>query len=189
MTTKEYEDYLQSIGMPNLTIDELIASFIDEAEERQTDNNKRFNKAYDEFNCKGTKSEWKIDRQTNQAVTFINNLNYFETSGISISLYNDVLSLVGPFDIFSNYYTFQNEISSQSREYYHNYFKSVLAAFKSDFILYAHEWSGMIDEEDDNLSGSKILEAVSSRISENSSLHDMNSFYFEKLKPKSSSFK
>ena len=91
MTTKEYEDYLQSIGMPYLTIDELIASFINQAEEKLTDDSKRFNKAYDEFNCKGTKSEWKIDRQTNRAVTFVNNLNYFEKSGLSISLYNDVI--------------------------------------------------------------------------------------------------
>lgn len=167
----------------------MITSFVDDAEARQKDNIERFNKAYDEFNRKVTKSEWKIARQNSQGVTFINNLNYFETSGLSVNLYNDVLSFLGPFEIFSKYFTFQKEISHQSREYYHRYFTNVLAAFKSDFILYVHEWSGMIDLEDNNLSSSKILESVNSHISDNTSLHDMNSFYFEVLEPNNSFLK
>ena len=105
---------------------------------------------------------------------------------MGLSLCNDVLSLSGPFEVFSNYYTFQREISDELREYYHHYFKSVLCASKSDFILYAHEWSGIVDDEDIEYNSSKILEAVSLRITDNRSLHnmdDMSSFYFEELVP------
>lgn len=186
MTRQEYEDYLKAIGKPFMEIDELIKSSIIDAETKQNDNIKRFDAAYTESASKINRSKWKVEQETTESVFLVNDLNYFETRGLALCLYNDILSLSGPFEVFSKYFTFQREISYELREYYHNYFKSVLCAFKSDFMLYAHEWSGLVDEEDSEYDSNKILETVSLRMSDNRSLHymdNMSSFCFEKLEP------
>ena len=181
MTEQRYRNYLESIGKPFMEIDALIASMILDLEVYQKEKTVRFNKVYKEFKNGLAKSSWIIEKQTTNYVTFLNSLNYSGTTGIRLRIDRDVLYINGPDAVFSKYHTFQKEISNESREFYHQLFKNILIAFKSDFILYAHEWSGIVDDSVDDLSTTEILNEVNSRISEKSSLHNMSRFYFEQL--------
>ncbi len=90
-------------------------------------------------------------------------------------------TISGPFDVFSKYFSFLQDISTEQRAYYHSYFKEVLKAFESDFILYAHEWSGMDDEDNQAFDYDELKESANREQNSSPTLETMDRFYFELL--------
>ena len=136
MTDDEYKAYLDSIKLPHIEIDKIIDHFIADGEKNELEKESHFDFAFEQFLNGRTKSKWELS----ESGLFINKLSYFDNyDGLRINLLNDLVWISGPFSVFSVYSCFQKTISIGSREYYHSYFKKILQAFKSDFILYAHE--------------------------------------------------
>lgn len=178
MATEEYKAYLDSIKLPYTSIDKIVDHFISDEEKREQEKQQLFNFAYKQFNHAEAHSQW----ESTDRVSFINKLNYFDTyGGLRIVLSNDLVWITGPSSVFSIYSTFQKKISSKSRDYYHHYFKKILSAFKSDFILYAHEWSGLDDEEDKEFNFLKLKEQANWDMTSSNSIHTMDRFYYERL--------
>jgi hypothetical protein len=178
MGEEKYKEYLASIHFEYIKIEDIVDKFIFDDKNRIESNMKKFNSIYQEFSSKKIKSKW-IQKGRNH---FCNNLNYFEENdGIRIFLSNDLISISGPFSIFSNYGTFQDSLSKISKEYYHDYFKRLLKAFKSDFILHTHEWAGINHEEDD-FCLKDLSEFIERKMDDNSrSIQLMDSIYFERI--------
>jgi hypothetical protein len=128
----------------------------------------------------GAKSTWEKMSDT----FFANKLCFFgEYNGVRMHIDNDIISLYGPSVIFSSNGSFQKSISPESREYYHSYFKDILIAFKSDFILYAPEWYGINDGDSsttENIADLLALENWKEKSSD--SIQTMDNIYFEALK-------
>ncbi|HLP51562.1 MAG TPA: hypothetical protein VK154_11800 [Chitinophagales bacterium] len=103
--------------------------------------------------------------------------------GMRMILLNDLILLYGPRDVFSLHGNFLNVISNSSREYYHSYFKQILRAFGSDFILYSHEWAGLFADDDKGFNYT-MLKKESAWIGKCSdSIHTMGNYYYEELQP------
>lgn len=137
-----------------------------------------FNFAYQQFKNGQVKSRWELEDDG----CLVNKLLFFDIyDGLRLNIVNDLIRITGPFSVFSVYGFFQNTISDASREYYHSYFKKILKAFQSDFILYAHEWSGLADEEDSEFNFTKLKQQANWELTGSSSIHNMDRFYYEQL--------
>lgn len=178
MSTEEYKAHLDSIKLPYTDIDNIVDRFISDEEKREEEKKQGFTFAYEQFKHAKEKSQWKSTDQ----ISFTNNLNYFAPhDGLRIVLLNDLVWITGPFSVFSIYSSFQKKLSAESRDYYHDYFKKILTAFKSDFVLYAHEWSGLDDEEDPGFNFVKLKEQANWNETSSNSIHTMDRFYYERL--------
>lgn len=126
----------------------------------------------------GVKSTWeKISDNF-----FANKLCFFdEYGGVRIHVRADIISLLGPSLIFNNNGNFQKGISFDSRDYYHKYFKDILKAFKSDFILYAPEWYGILDGDTETKNISNLLALENWKEKSSDSVQTMDNIYFEDL--------
>lgn len=170
---------MDSIKCPHIEKEALTDFFIADAERLDREEDERFNAAYSTIKSGSVESKWELSGEN----SFVNRLHYFRDiyDGLSVSLINDLVRITGPFDIFSKYFVFLQYIPIEIREYYHNYFKKVLAAFKSEFILYAHEWSGMDDEDNKAFDFAELKESSSWEINSSDSLDTMDKFYYESL--------
>lgn len=101
--------------------------------------------------------------------------------GIKIHLQNDLVWITGPFNVFSNYSQVEY-IAQGGLSYYHQIFKEIMKVFKSDFILYAHEWSG-IDYEDIDYTFKQLIEESGIDLKNDviPTNIDIKRFYYEKL--------
>ena len=63
----------------------------------------------------------------------------------------------------------------------HKTFKKILRAFKSDFILYAHEWSGIEDEGDSGFNLQKLKDQMNWKTYGSDSIWTFDKCYFEKI--------
>lgn len=177
-TVDEYKNYLNSIHLPYIDIDKIVDRFIEDGVQRERQKTAHFNNAYEQFKLGNVTSQWEIG----EGNSVVNKMKYFEPyDGFRFSLLNDLIRISGPFSVFSIYGRFQTNISRESREYYHSYFKQIFKAFKSEFILYAHEWSGLDDEEDSDFNVSKLKEQSNWSKNSSTSIHTMDSFYYEEL--------
>jgi hypothetical protein len=178
MTAKQYKAYLDSINLPYIEIKNIVDHFITDGEQREKEMEMHFNSTYDKIKNSQTKSKWKLIENG----YFVNNLTYLDKhDGLRMSLVNDLIRISGPFSVFSSYSCFQKGITTDSRDYYHSYFKSVLKAFKSDFIQYCHEWSGLDDDDNNEFDLSDLIEQSNCDITSSDSIHTMDKFYFEQL--------
>jgi hypothetical protein len=178
MSIDEYKTYLDSINLPHIEIDKIIDHFIIDGEKREQEKELHFNFAYEQFKNGRAKSKWELSENG----SFINKLCYFDNfDGLRINLLNDLIWVSGPFSVFSVFSCFQKTISITSREYYHSYFKKLFQTFKSDFILYAHEWAGLDDEEDKDFNLAKLKEQSNWEITSSDSINTMDRFYCEQL--------
>jgi hypothetical protein len=178
MTAGEYKAYLDSINLPFIEIDKIIDYFIADGVKREQEKESHFNFAYGQFKNGEAKSKWELADNG----SFVNKLGYFDTyDGLRVNLLNDLIRITGPFSVFSVYSCFQKTISKTSRQYYHSYFRKIIQAFKSDFILYAHEWSGLDDEEDKEFNFTKLKEQANWDVTSSDSIDTMDGFYYEQL--------
>lgn len=157
------EDYLQILN--RIPLDELqilkekIESIRDEhpvPNFRLEDYNLYTEKLIDAYEriIAGQKSTWKKQAE-NQ---YRNDVCYFgDWDGITLSIDQDIITLSGPMYIFSSYPPVQQFMAGGTRQYYHIFFKSILQAFKSDFILYAPEWYGICDADTETKNVSDLL--------------------------------
>jgi hypothetical protein len=179
MTKDEYKVYLDTMKLQFVDIGKIILYFKTEREKREKEEELYFNMANDNFKNKLVKS--KLELIDNKS--FVNKLSYFDTYyGIRLNLINDLIRIEGPFSVFSNYSTFLKSISKTSREYYHSYFSEISKAFKSDFILYAHEWSGLDDDVNKEFDFAKLKEQANWVFTSSDSLETMDRFYYEQFK-------
>ena len=174
----EYKEYLNSINYPEVTRDKIVDHFIRDGLEREKSEKERFETAYTQLKKGTIKSTWEKGENDN----YINRLcNFGGNDGLRIWFLNDLVAVSGPFSIFSYYGTFLEYISSAYREYFHSLFKQIMKAFKSDFILYTHEWAGLEDEEDKDFNLEKLKEQSDWMNTSSNSIHDMYGFYFENI--------
>jgi hypothetical protein len=172
----EYKEYLESVNYPDIERDKIVNYFISEGLERERKEKEFFDTQYEKFKNSLIKSEWT----KGESNIYFNNLGGFrEYGGLRVWFLNDLIGVSGPFEIFSVYSTFQNSIKPVYREYFHSLFKQILRAFKSDFILYTHEWAGLDDEEDKGFNLEKLKEQSDWVNTTSSSIHNMSGFYFE----------
>lgn len=178
MTADEYKAYLDLLKLPFIEIDRIVDHFISVGEKTAHEKELHFQFVYDQFKNRHVKSKWELA----DGGSFVNKLLYFDAyDGLRLRILNDLIWISGPFPIFSLYSRFLEAISHTSRDYYHSYFKNIFRAFKSDFILYAHEWSGLDDEEDKEFNITKLQAQSNWRITSSDSIHTMKSFYYEQL--------
>jgi hypothetical protein len=129
----------------------------------------------------GAKHEWK-KRGENY---FVNNLLYFhESDGLTFAAENGIIYLGGPMFIFGSPGCFPKSLTATSRDYYHNYFKTVLKAFKSDFILYAPEWYGINDGDTETKNLADLLALEDWRKVSSKTIESMEYTYFEEFPTK-----
>ncbi|MCH8903259.1 MAG: hypothetical protein IIA45_05030 [Bacteroidetes bacterium] len=177
-TDEEYAAYLSSINFPFIERDKLVDHFISEGLEREKKEKQLFQSTYEQFKKGSIKSDWeKVENG------YINTLcNFNRGDGLSVILFNDLIRISGPFEVFSDYTRFQKGISNQSREYYHSLFIQICETFKSDFILYSHEWAGLDDEEEvSDFDFKKLMEQSDWQNTSSSSIHTMQDIYFEQI--------
>lgn len=138
--------------------------------------------AYSDFQQSKTPPEWKITANKNEYANFTYDLqiNKFQPQDLCVSIHNDLIFIRGLFDVFSRYFIFQREISNKSREFYHQYFKDILKAFKSDFILYTHEWAGIV-YDDEEINSKILLNNAAPQMPGAIDIHEMQNLYFERL--------
>ncbi len=176
-TDKEYNEYLNSISLPYIERSKIVDHFITEGLERERKEKELFQTLYNQIKNENLKSEWEKGNNN-----YFNRLcNLGEYDGIRVWFVNDLVCVSGPFEIFSVYERFQKSISVKSREYYHSLFIEIFKIFKSEFILYTHEWAGLDDEEDIDFDFKKLKEQSDWINSTSSSIHSMTNFYFEKI--------
>jgi hypothetical protein len=177
-TNKEYLNYLQSVNMPYVKIEDIVDRFIEDGEKMELDRLLSFNYAYEQFKSGDAKSMWEISGEN----YFTNKLHFFDPyQGFRLTIKNDLIWISGPWAVFSVYSNFQTTISKKSRDYYHSFFKHIFKAFQSDFILYAHELSGFDDEEDLEYNFEKLKEQSNWDKNSSDSIHTMDNFYLEVL--------
>jgi hypothetical protein len=177
MSPDDYKLYLQSIRLPFIEIDRIVDYFIAEGEKIEHEREIRFSAACERAQNGEANSRWEyIDG------AFFNRLGYFDTyDGLRVKFLNDLIWVSGPFAVFSVYSCFLNTISDSSRNYYHTYFKSILKSFNSDFILYAHEWAGLDDDNNSEFDLAKLREDDHWKSECSDSLHSMVDYYYEQL--------
>jgi hypothetical protein len=181
MPEEAYRNYLHSIKLPYIAVDKIIDHFIEAGEKREQDNLEKYNRVYTGLKEGSLQATWKLSSPG----FFVNQLSYFDENwdGIKISFINDLVRISGPFLVFSNYSSFLTDLSPRHRDYYHNYFKSILKAFGSDFILYAHEWSGMDDEDNEAFDLEELHASSNWEVNSSKTLETMDRFYYESLTP------
>lgn len=174
----EYKEYLDSVNFPDLNREELVDYFISYGLKEEKKEKELFQTTYDQFKKGIIKSKWEKGENN----TYFNKLCKFrEYGGLRIWFLNDLIGISGPSEIFSVYETFQKNIKSNYRNYFHSLFKQILIAFKSDFILYSHEWAGLDDEEDKGFNLKKLKEQSDWINTTSNSIHNMSGFYFEEI--------
>lgn len=177
-TDEEYEEYLSSVNFPDIERKNLVDYLISVGVERERKEKLHFQSTYEQFSKGVIKSKW--EKAENKG--YFNKLCDFSKHGaLRILLLNDLIRISGPFEVFSYYGTFQSSLSNHSREYYHSLFKRICKAFKSDFILYTHEWAGLDDEEDKQFDFKKLKEQSEWAKTSSSTIHNMESFYYEEI--------
>lgn len=188
LTDKDYLDILNSVPINELKIlggaldleQGRDYSYIRDPEDLKRKNEylAKLENARRQFES-GTKSTWeKISDNF-----FANKLCFFnEYGGVRIHVHQDIISLFGPSIVFNNNSNFQKGISPDSRHYYHKYFKDILKAFKSDFILYAPEWYYDGDSDSETKSISDLLALENWKEKSSDSVQTMDNIYFEDLK-------
>jgi hypothetical protein len=184
MGKQAYKNYLKSIKKPYIKIEDLIDEFIEDADLRDARKLKRLDHVYERIKTSEFQSEWIISYWNDKHMSFGNRMFFFEDwegFGLRFTMINDLIYITGPFSVFSVYSTFQEGISQEIRNYYHHTFKRIFKAFKSDFILYAHEWSGIEDEEDPDFNFKKLSEQADWKLYGSDSIHSFDRFYYEKL--------
>ncbi len=188
LTDRDYLDILNSIPIEELKIlggllDLEIGrdySYVKDPEHLKqiNDYDTKLENARKQFEL-GVKSTWEKVSDN----FFANKLCFFnEYGGVRIHVDQDIISLYGPRKIFDNNGNFQKGISAASRDYYHKYFKDILMAFKSDFILYAPEWYGISDGDTDTKNISDLLALEDWKTKSSNSIQTMDNIYFEDLK-------
>lgn len=174
----EYKEYLDSVNFPEIARDKIVDYLIANGLEKVKKEKELFETTFENFRKGLIKSEW----EKGENLIYFNRLvSFHEYSGLRVWFLNDLIGVCGPFEIFSYYKTFQNSISRTDLEYFHYIIKQILKAFKSDFILYTHEWAGLDDEEDKSFNLKKLKEQSDWNNNSSSSIHTMAEFYFEKI--------
>lgn len=179
MDTNDYNAYLSSIKLPKIDPDKLIDRFIADGEKREFELISRYESTCSKFKAGEIKSQWEINGEN----SFINRICYFDDfyDGITVNLINDLVRVSGPSSIFSHYFYFLRELPPEHRQYYHTYFIDILKAFKSDFILYTHEWSGLDDEDNPDFDFRALKESSNWEATTSTTLETMDKFYFEPI--------
>lgn len=179
LSTEDYHAYLDSIKLPHIEKAALIDRFITDAEQRDQEDDKHFHAAYTLAQSQPASAKWTSAGNG----VFINRLHYFTQNydGLRVSLRNDLVWITGPFAIFSKFFIFLQHVPPAIRDYYHSYFKEIAQAFNSDFILYAHEWSGMDDEDNEAFDLAELRASSDWENNTSDSLATMDKFYYEKL--------
>jgi hypothetical protein len=178
MSYEDYEAYLFSMKYPFIKVDNIVDHFIFEGEKREEEGQLHFNNIYEQLISGKIKSRWEMSNDC----SFVNNLCYLgQVDVLRFEIINDLVRISGPFSVFSSFGVFQSKISFESRDYYHSYFKRILKSFKSDFILYAHEWSGLDDVENDSFDYAQLVEQAEWKRTSSKSIHSMDAIYYEQL--------
>jgi hypothetical protein len=163
---------------PDATVVQIANHFIAEGERIQREKSLRFKNAVTCFAKGSAKAIWLYEGNG----LFINKLCFFEPyDGLRLRFTNDLVWISGPFAVFSVYSTFLNTISTASRNYYHRYFCQLFKALGSNFILYAHEWSGLDNEEDKEYNLAKLNEQSHWKDCTSESIHTMDTIYRAEL--------
>jgi len=177
MGPEAYREYLSSIQLPYIEVEKIVDHFITQQEEREKEDKRRYDAAIKEIKTGKLKPQWQFE-----GGLFVNRLGYFDgLDGLRLSVINDLVRISGPFDVFSKYSSFLQDISTEQRAYCHSYFKKVLKALGSDFILYAHEWSGLDDEDNEAFDYNELKESANWEQNSSPTLDTMDRFYFELL--------
>ncbi|WP_118976784.1 hypothetical protein [Taibaiella koreensis] len=178
LTAADYNAYLDSIKYPRIEKAKLVDYFIADAIRREQEDLDRFNAAYALSRDGRAKSTWEPEGERH----FINRVHEFgNRDGLRLNLINDLVRITGSSDIFSHFGTFLHDISPATKEFYHDYFKRVLRAFKSDFILYTHEWTGLDDEDNEAFDLAELKESSNWEVTSSDTIHTMKDFYYEGL--------
>lgn len=175
----DYRKYLDEMKLPYMEIDQVVSALITWSNEQKNTSDKKFNDVYRQFKSGELKSEWKFNAELK---CYCNNL-YLErnSSGFIITRRQDLLEMRGPFSIFSDPSDFYKGISVQSQSYYIEYFRDILKAFHSPYMLFADELCG-IDLEDKTLDSKRLLQEYHSFKQEDYDQHSaMQYLYFENL--------
>lgn len=177
-TDDELGEYRTLMGKPDATVAQIVDHFIAEAVRIQQDKRTLFEKAATCFANGSAKAEWQYEGNG----LFLNRLCFFQPyDGLRLRFINDLVWISGPFAVFSYYGTFLNAISVTSRYYYHQYFSQLFRALGSNFILYAHEWSGLEDEDDPDFNLAKLNQQSDWEKYSSHSIHTMGAFYRAEL--------
>ena len=177
-TDEEYRAYLTSVNFPYMDRNKVVDYFISTGLEQERKEKKLFETTNDQFKKGMIKSEWEKVAED----TYCNRLcNFHIHGGLKVVLINDLIQVTGPFDIFSVYVRFLEVISTESRAYYHSMFSQICKVFKSEFILYTHEWAGLDDEEDEGFNFKKLKKQSDWTNTSSASIKNMDGFYFELL--------
>lgn len=178
LTDEAFIDYLKTIKAPALEKNEIVDYFIREGLEKERRESEHFYDVYNQLKNNHIQSKWEIGK----GGSFYNNLCYYsENNGLRIFCKNDLVEITGPSEVFSVYRAFQKTLSPNFRKYYHQLFMDIMAVFKSPFILYAHEWSGL-DDEDESFNYEKLQLQADWGNTSSKSIHSMERFYYEEIK-------
>jgi len=177
-TPDEYRAHLETMGIPYVDVNDIVDYFIEDGEKHRREQKEHFDSAYAQFKNKTAQARWERLDETSFAYT-PDHFNPYQ--GIRVKLLNDLVWVTGPSEVFSVYTCFLQTVSAESREFYHHCFKQILRAFNSDFILYAHEYSGLEDEEDKTFNLQKLEEQSQWQTTGSDSLHTMDRFYRERI--------
>lgn len=178
MSPEDYAAQLASSNIPFNEMDKVIDHIIADNQRHHREKELDFQRVYEKVKSGKSRSDWELSGN-NFFVNKLQGLDYH--NGLKLSLLNDLIRISGPFPVFSVYSWFQLAITSASREYYHSYFKDVFRAFNSDFILYAHEWSGLYDDGNPEFDFAALKEQSDWENTTSDSIHTMKRFYYEQL--------
>jgi hypothetical protein len=178
LTDKAYSAYLASIKLPHVDRDKIIDHFIADGTAKEKKKKLRLTTARDQFESGELQPKW--DQVS--GIGYINHLHCLENyDGLKVRIVNDLINITGPFSTFSHYAIFQDVLPTELKEYYHTLFKTILASFGSNFILWAHEWTGLDDHEDDDYNYEKLFKEANWNENSSESLHTMKGLYHEEL--------
>ncbi len=181
MPAEEYSNYLASVGKQGMS-PEAIADWLVESMKRiRADWLTGLNNSWDAA-LKGVKPSWQLSSCDQVSASFFNCLQLTDKwEGLRVSLSTDLVCMSGPWAMFSKMSHFPS-MSRESGAYYHSLFKNILQAFKSNFLLYAHEWSGLyLDDEINILTSDELLADVSkSKHVPPESMYDLDSWFIER---------
>jgi hypothetical protein len=178
MNDADYKKYLDSLNLQDIRRDKIVDTLIAESSEQEKKEQQRFQNTSEQFKKGVIKSKWEPGDNN----SYFNKLCHFDAwNGLRIWFVNDLIGITGPFAIFSVYTTFQQSLNTNCRNYFHGLFKEIFRMFRSDFILYTHEWAGLDDEEDPGFNLQKLEKQSDWTNTTSSSIHNMSGFYFEKI--------
>lgn len=177
----EYKEYLAMLNHPYVEKDQLVNQWIADGVEREKKEREKFDDIY-KAHClgKGPITWQKTENKTYYLDLQNRNVGWGD---IHITCVNNLIRMVGPGALFGHYGTFQNNLPRPFKEYYHRIFKEIACMFKSDFLLYTHEWAGLEDEEDPDFNLEKLKTQSGWEKNSSDTLQNMESFYLEKIAP------